>query len=180
VARLHRRYHRAVVHGFSIGGAEPADLPGCAALQASHSGRPVADSEDGLRQELTRSDRWLLVAIADDTVAGYGRVSDHRPERPGPAEAPPGYYLGGVVVDPRFRRRGIGLALTRARMELVFTMADEVWYFTNARNAASIAMHGPLGFVEVTRDFTFPGVTFEGGQGILFRASSPAPRHTDG
>jgi ribosomal protein S18 acetylase RimI-like enzyme len=159
-----------VVREWSIRGAEPADLPGCAVLQASHSGGLVAGSEDRLRGELTRSDRWLLVAVADGTVTGYGRVSEHRPERPRPAEAPPGFYLGGVVVDPRFRRRGIGLALTRARIELVFTMADEVWYFTNARNTPSIAMHAHLGFTEVTRDFWFPGVTFEGGQGILFRA----------
>lgn len=153
--------------------AELADLPACAALQAAHSGEPIAAVEERLRHELSRADRWLLVAIADTAVAGFARVSEHRPTQPGSTDAPPGYYLGGVVVDPRYRRRGVGLALTVARMDLVFTMADEVWYFTNARNAASVAMHSHLGFTEVTRDFTFPGVTFAGGQGILFRASAP-------
>jgi ribosomal protein S18 acetylase RimI-like enzyme len=154
--------------------AEPADLLACSELQASHSGEPVVDVEERLQTELARPDRRLLVAIVDDAVAGYGRVSEHRPARRDPTDAPPGYYLGGVVVDPRYRRRGLGLALTRARMALVFTMADEVWYFANARNAASIAMHAQLGFAEVTRNFQFPGVAFAGGQGVLFRASRPA------
>lgn len=165
--------------GWLIRAAEPADLPACSVLRASHSGEPVADTEDRLRKELARPDRWLLVAIVGDIVTGYGRVSEHRPMQPRPTDAPPGYYLGGVMVNPRFRRRGIGLALTRTRMDLVFTMADEVWYFTNARNAASVAMHARLGFTEVTRNFTFPGVTFAGGRGILFRASARGGEHLE-
>jgi len=31
----------------------------------------------------------------------------------------------------------------------------------------------PLGFREVTREFSFPGLSFDGSQGILFRASLP-------
>ncbi len=50
--------------------------------------------------------------------------------------------------------------------------------FANARNRASIALHAAFGFEEVTRDFEVPGVTFEGGVGVLFRAvlrpSSPS------
>lgn len=164
--------HRSVTHHWPVRMAELADLPACAVLRASHSGGRVAEVEGRLRHELSRADRWLLVATGVAAIAGYGRVSEHRPAQPGPTDAPPGYYLGGVVVDPRYRRRGVGLALTRARMDLAFTMADEVWYFTNARNTASIAMHARLGFTEVTRDFTFPGVSFPGAQGILFRASA--------
>jgi len=44
---------------------------------------------------------------------------------------------------------------------------DEIWYFTNA---ASLLLHYRLGFREVTRDFTYPGVTFTGGVGVLCRA----------
>jgi ribosomal protein S18 acetylase RimI-like enzyme len=150
--------------------AGPADVTACATLQASHSGGGIAETEDRLRAELARAGRWLLVATVDDVVVGYGRVSEHRPARVGPHDAPGGYYLGGLVTDHRHRRSGIGLALTRARMSRVFAMADEVWYFTNAHNTASIAMHARLGFTEVTRYFHFPGVTFAGGQGILFRA----------
>jgi hypothetical protein len=40
----------------------------------------------------------------------------------------------------------------------------------------SIDLHRDLAFVEVTRDFTFPGVTFEGGSGILFMTALPLLR----
>lgn len=157
--------------GSLIRAAEPADLPACAALSVSHSGGGAAEAEQRLRYELVRTDRWLLVAVVDGAVAGYGRISEHRPAQPGPRDAPAGFYLGGLVVHPACRRRGIGLALTQARMEQVFVAADEVWYFTSATNSASIAMHARLGFMEVTRNFRFPGVTFTNGHGILFRAS---------
>lgn len=157
--------------GWLIRAAEVADLPACAALSVSHSGGRVADVERRLREELARPDRWLLVAVVDGAAVGYGRISEHRPAEPGPRDAPAGYHLGGLVIEPARRRQGIGAALTRARMDRVFAMADEVWYFTSATNAGSIAMHARLGFIEVTRDFRFPGVTFTGGQGILFRAT---------
>ena len=48
--------------------------------------------------------------------------------------------------------------------------AEEMWYFTNAGNRASLRLHEALGFAEVTRDFVFPGVTFTGGVGVLCRA----------
>ena len=47
--------------------------------------------------------------------------------------------------------------------------AAEAWYFANARSEASIALHRRFGFEEVSRRFSFPGLTFEGGEGILFR-----------
>jgi hypothetical protein len=40
----------------------------------------------------------------------------------------------------------------------------------STRAMASVELHRRLGFEEVTRDFSFPGLTFEGGKGILFRA----------
>ena len=39
----------------------------------------------------------------------------------------------------------------------------------NARNTASIELHERFGFEEITRRFSFPGLTFKGGEGILFR-----------
>lgn len=32
-----------------------------------------------------------------------------------------------------------------------------------------LGLHASLGFVKVTRDFTFPGVEFRGGVGVLCR-----------
>jgi RimJ/RimL family protein N-acetyltransferase len=49
-------------------------------------------------------------------------------------------------------------------------LAPEIWFFTNAANQASLRLHHRLGFREVTRDFTYPDVTFAGGTGVLCRA----------
>jgi hypothetical protein len=42
-----------------------------------------------------------------------------------------------------------------------------VWYFASADNPASLDLHRDLGFREHTREFTFPGVSFAGGGGVL-------------
>ena len=62
-----------------------------------------------------------------------------------------------------------------ARLAWVQQRANEVWYFANARNQASIDLHSKYGFVEVTRDFTAAGVTFDNGigTGVLFRCPQP-------
>jgi ribosomal protein S18 acetylase RimI-like enzyme len=76
--------------------------------------------------------------------------------------------LSGVIVRFDLRRRGIARQLTALRIEDLRTATDELFYFVNARNRASIDLHASFGFEELTRDFDFPGATFEGGEGILF------------
>jgi aminoglycoside 6'-N-acetyltransferase I len=66
-------------------------------------------------------------------------------------ETPAGYYLGGVLVDPVWRGRGVATALTQARLRWAFTRADIVFYVTGADNAASLRLHAALGFQEVRR-----------------------------
>lgn len=77
--------------------------------------------------------------------------------------------LGGVIVVDPWRRRGVGRALTRVRLEFLRPRAQEVFFVVNARNRASIDLHAAFGFEELTRDFEAPGVSFTGGVGILFR-----------
>ena len=89
----------------------------------------------------------VLVAIVDGEVAGYGSFGDFR--------AFDGYRHTcehSVYVDDRFRRRGIARALvealeTRARALGKHAMIAGI----EAGNAASIALHAGLGFVEVGR-----------------------------
>jgi ribosomal protein S18 acetylase RimI-like enzyme len=122
--------------------------------------------------DISSPERLLLVATTDsEGVVGYGRASRVvHPADARPDIAPAGWYLIGLIVDPAWRQRGIGRALTVARIEwLRQQAAEEVWCFTGARNAASIALHEALGFREVTRDFSFPGATFAGGVGVLLR-----------
>ena len=87
--------------------------------------------------------------------------------------APRGYYLVGVSSPRPARRRGVGRALTEARLAWIGDRAREAWYFANVRNTASLELHRRLGFVEVTRSFWYPEVTFEGGEGVLCRVRLP-------
>jgi ribosomal protein S18 acetylase RimI-like enzyme len=145
--------------------AEPRDRAAFVALARS-VGVARASAERHFDEDVASGDRLLLVAEVDGTVAGYGRTLPFGPGR----NAPAGLYLLGMAVDERRRRRGLGTALTRARMAWAIERAGSAWYFTNARNAASLAVHTRLGFREVTRDFDVPGVTFAGGVGVLCRA----------
>lgn len=155
--------------------ASKADEAACACLLADRPGW----SHD---QAATTVSRWfdepsntpfVLVAEsdADGTVIGYGRADRLDPRREG-GEAPQGWYLTGLVIAPRARRRGVGSALTAERLARIDRVAHESWYFTNVANTASAALHARLGFTFVTHEFVIPGVTFDGGVGSLFRRAS--------
>lgn len=156
---------------YSIRDGREADLEGCVALaRLAAPERSSADWRDALARDLAQSERHLVVAESPNGVIGYGRARLFEPASNAPADtAPPGYYLTGVFVVPGERGSGIGSALTQARIDWIRERAADAWFFANARNAASIELHGRLGFEEVTRHFSFPSLTFEGGEGILFR-----------
>ncbi len=150
----------------------------CLALIAS-PGSDVSIWRTSLLEDIESRDRLLVVAERAEDVIGYGRVLRFVPEPDAPADiAPSGYYLMGLVVHPDHRRRGVAAALTRARLEWISKHADEAWYFANARNAASIALHAPFGFDEVTRSFVYPRVDFDLGEGVLFRLRFPSAGDT--
>jgi aminoglycoside 6'-N-acetyltransferase I len=90
--------------------------------------------------------------------------------------APAGHYLMGVTVIPAMRRRGIATRLIGDRLDWIASRADTAFYFTNARNRASIAAHERRGFLEIARASYFRNVPFDGGEGILFAVGlGPAP-----
>jgi MYXO-CTERM domain-containing protein len=152
--------------------ARADDLAPHLALALSERAEGVAVARPRFERDLEETERCLFVATVDGAFAGYGRVARFEPPDDAPPNvAPAGVYLLGALVARRFRRRGIGRALTRARMAWALERADAVWYFANARNQASLRMHEHLGFEEVTRDFWFPRVTFPGGSGVLFRST---------
>jgi ribosomal protein S18 acetylase RimI-like enzyme len=146
--------------------AVPTDIEPCLTLANREVELPT-----GLADDLREADRLLLVAEDARRIIGYGRTMHFRRAADAPADSvPTGYYLTGLVVDASCRRMGVGSELTRARLVWISGRATEAWYFANARNAASIALHAQLGFREVTREFSFPGLSFNGSEGILFRA----------
>jgi len=137
------------------------------------SGRAAGSvgSAEGYRRAIADPDRCVLIAEAWDAgrraVVGWAKTH-HHVEAVDPA--PPGHYLGGVTVDPAWRRRGVGAALTDARLQWIAGRADEARYVVNAQNRASIDLHRRWGFIEVLRGPRLMGVEFDGGVGLLLRA----------
>lgn len=133
-----------------------------------------------LHEVIDSESEALFVGEGAGAVAGFGRVQWLTPRPGAPANAvPEGWYLTGVMVDPVWRRRGLGDALTVARLNWVWRRSDEVWYFANVRNQASIDLHSKFGFVEVTKEFSVPGLTFDHGEGmgVLFCCTQPSASH---
>jgi len=150
--------------------AVAADADALGAIEAHREGGKPAVHAEKMRRSIAEPG-LLLVAEHDGRVVGFGKARHFEPAPDAPANvAPRGWYLAGVIVAPEFRQRGVGRQLTEARLAWIAERADQAFYFANARNRVTIELHEPFGFVEVTRDFTFPGASFEGGEGILFRA----------
>lgn len=144
------------------------DVEACARLAAAREGTDVEPWVH--RFTMLLADPACLTLVATDArgVCGYGKAAFLTPTSGGGSGAPDGWYLTGLVVAPERRRRRIGHRLTVARLgALAARGVGQVWYFANARNEVSLALHHSVGFREVTRDFTIPGVTFEGGTGVL-------------
>ena len=159
--------------GYVIREGHEADIGQCVALAlVAAPERRASDWRSSIARDIENGEHFLVVAERRDDVVGYGRARLFEPEPQAPVDtAPRGYYLTGVFVVPHERHAGIGTALTQARLDWIRTRAADAWFFANARNAASIALHERFGFEEVTRHFSVPGLTFEGGKGILFRLS---------
>jgi ribosomal protein S18 acetylase RimI-like enzyme len=135
-------------------------------------------ADDRASDSPAADDRAGNSRLGDGQIVGYGRARHFEPGPQAPPDvAPAGYYLSGMVVHPDWRHQRIGERLTRARMAWTSAFAPEAWYFTSAANQASLRLHERLGFREVTREFSFPGVTFAGGIGVLCRACVGAAEH---
>ena len=159
--------------GLVIKRARPRDTDAVARILWERSGGNLEEYAQRFLERVSGPGSRLrldLIAVLDAEVVGHAEAASFAPPAGAPANAAPaGWYLSGVNVPEPFRRRGIATALTRRRLSWIAERASEAYYFANAANRASIDLHAALGFLEVTRDFWFPGVTFRGGVGILFR-----------
>lgn len=145
-----------------------ADIDECAALAAECNGLDRATWSRSFHDRLALDTHQTFVAIHAGRIVGYATVRWMTPSREqGGFNAPDGWYLAGLVVDPNWRRRGVGLRLTETRMEWLAARTRDVWYFANTLNRASLDLHTRLGFHAVTSDFGIPGVEFSGGTGLL-------------
>jgi len=165
--RLDRR------NNLKIRPATEHDLDAIAEIAAEREGNAVERVRMAMERsyfnDLASDQSRLLVASSARMILGYGKAAYFTPSEFAPSNtAPEGWYLTGMVVRPQDRRCGIGRALTQERMVWLSQITSKAYYFSNAQNRVSIALHRNLGFREMTRDFWFPDLTFEGGVGILF------------
>lgn len=169
--------------GLEIREATRADLDAVALISARRQGSDVAEQRAALEHSFGLPGRELSVAVFESAVIGFGRSSLTEPPPDAPPNAVPGgWYLGGLVVSPEFRRRGVGHELTRHRLDRLFAHASRVYYIATAINAPTIALHERLGFREIATGIWAPGTSFTGGVGLLFElrredysAAAPAP-----
>lgn len=159
--------------GLSVREAGPDDAVALGRLSAERDGGDPAVCADRFTRALLATDArrdWIWVAELWGEPIAFGKVHDFAPPAGAPPDAAPeGCYLAGVVVAPAFRRRGVGRLLTSERLRWIAGRAPRAFYFASAMNRASIDLHAAFGFSEVTRTFWYPGATFTGGVGILFR-----------
>jgi ribosomal protein S18 acetylase RimI-like enzyme len=150
-------------------------------LIAAREGARPEDVLPHVERTIAQAGDQSLVVVAEThgAVVGIGRVKYFRPPPNAPVNtAPEGWYLFGLIVAPSERRQGIGRALTIARLDWIAERASCAYYFANARNEVSLALHRELGFADVTTDFAFPGASFQGGTGVLCRVALPIARRS--
>ncbi|WP_164987470.1 GNAT family N-acetyltransferase [Propioniciclava flava] len=145
------------------------DLPHTGALAAQREGGLPADWIAQHARRFETDGNQLFVVEAEGAIIGYGWVSFLTPVDHGGRNAPDGWYLSGVVIAPDARRRGLGRRLTQERIDWALERGSAVYYVVAASNWASRALHGELGFEELTDDFRMPGVVFTRDDGLLCR-----------
>lgn len=157
--------------GLVVRSASARDCQALARLEHARDATIDVDrAENRCRTEIDDRGVCLLVTVVGGEVCGFGRAAWFEPGRDAPANrVPTGWYLLGLIVGDRWRRQGIGTALTRARLAWIAERASEAFYFANTRNESSIDLHAALGFEELTRDFWVPHASFADGGGVLFR-----------
>ncbi len=153
--------------------ALPGDAAGVVRVAATR-GPQRADLETRVAGWAVDPDRCVLVAVPDGAPAVVGWAMASRWAHD---DAPPGYVVSALTVDPGWWRRGLGHRLASGLLAWAWDRADVLHSLVNLRNEASLALHARLGFVEVRRGAELAGVPFDGGAGVMLRASRP-PRPT--
>jgi ribosomal protein S18 acetylase RimI-like enzyme len=165
---------RSLLAEVAVRPAQIRDVDALGRISADREGGDAEEHTEAFRRALQDGEagRSLLVLVAefDGNVIGFGRARYlGEGDAVGAGASPKGWYLTGVVVDPPFRRGGVGSKLTGERLRWIAARSRFAYYFSNARNRVSIALHERFGFTEIARGAEFAGVSFVGGEGILFR-----------
>ena len=97
-----------------------------AAIIAAESGGNADEWRVRFADVLADPRRRFLVAEVNGSVVGFGQARLIVRDRVDEGEPAGGWYLSGVTVAPQYRRLGVGLALTEARLE---QLSGEVVYY---------------------------------------------------
>ncbi len=141
--------------------ARPEDAEGIIELTCARHDLDPQVVRPRIQKELAgiaRKEPWcVFVAQIGHHLVGFARARRMEHARDGlPLVLPEGWYLTGVIVDPVWRRRGLGEALTSARLAWLRRRTDAAYYVASRENKASIALHERFGFHEIARGFAYP------------------------
>lgn len=117
----------------------------------------------------------VFVAQIGHHLVGFGRARQLEHARDGlPLSLPEGWYLTGVIVDPDWRRRGLGEVLTAARLDWLRRRTDAAYYVASRQNRASIALHKRFGFHEIARGFDYPRADLPPERSVAYELTLPS------
>jgi ribosomal protein S18 acetylase RimI-like enzyme len=155
--------------------ARMSDAEGLAKIKHERDGGEPDQIIELVKKELSDLEKHeesaMFVAIMEDQVIGYGRVTLYDSGKTQARHlSPDGWYFMGMIIDQNHRRMGIGTHLSEHRIEWLKNKgAKEVFSFVNADNKASLDLHEHLDFEIVEEAPGFLNVDFDGGSGILFK-----------
>lgn len=135
------------------------DIRASVELISAHRGGDLDEWRTLFADALHDPQRHFIVAVSAQRVVGFGlsKLIDAVPDDADPLAAPVGWHLSGVTVDPGHRHRGIGAALTQARLDRLRAVTDIVYYAAESSNAATVELHRPFGFRQVGWAVKVPG-----------------------
>jgi RimJ/RimL family protein N-acetyltransferase len=155
-----------VEKGVLIRDCRYSDLPEAAKIQSEREGGELFYHQTRLASffKKTRDPQRANFKLAElnNRITGFGKceylnIPDNAPQN----SIPEGWYLSGLIVAPDFRRHGIGLELTKARIDWLSGKTNIVYYFANSDNLVTIELHEKLGFKEIKRNIWAPGLSQE-------------------
>jgi ribosomal protein S18 acetylase RimI-like enzyme len=146
---------------FNIRRAVPADAQGLALVRQEREGKDMDELLDDVKKVINESlnieTTFMFTALDGDKPIGYSIMRYFIPLEDAPANtAPEGWYLLGIALFEKYRRRGIGSELIKVRLQHIPEAFDTVYYFTNPKNLVSMALHSRFGFEKITEDIVFP------------------------
>lgn len=163
--------------GLSFELAHKEDLPDLVELmQIRNPHLPVSLIQEKIQNEIfERVDgkRYgLFVTKYAGKLIGFCRYffSEDVPSEKVKYPFPKGCFCMGLMVHPDYRGQGVAKFLARNRFNWLKNLDIKVVYSAVAvDNPTSVQMHRSFGFVEVERAPGILNVTFDCGEGILFR-----------